>query len=144
MTLRDSSESEQRIVVGTDGSPCAVRALDFAAHECARHGALLHIVSVYNELPGAGRVIYPIGLNEVSANAVVSTAMRRAQELEPSIVTKGEAIPDRPGHGLTEASKEASALVVGTRGHNQVSRLLAGSVSEYVFHHASCTTMVVR
>jgi nucleotide-binding universal stress UspA family protein len=130
--------------VGTDGSLCASRAVEFAAHEAAHHGELLHIVSVYHELPAAGCVVYPMGLTELSANAVVSAATRRAEELEPSIVTKGEAILDGAGHGLTEASKGATAVVVGTRGHSQVAGLLVGSVSEYVLHHALCTTIVVR
>jgi nucleotide-binding universal stress UspA family protein len=139
-----SGTGEERIVVGTDGSPCASRAVDFAAHEAARRDALLHIVTAYCEVPAASRAVYQTGLNELSANAVVSTAMSRAEELEPSIVTKGEAFLDGAGHGLTEASKGATALVVGTRGHNQVAGLLVGSVSEYVLHHASCTTIVVR
>jgi nucleotide-binding universal stress UspA family protein len=145
MTIQDStSDTDQlRIVVGVDGSSCATRALEFAAHEAARCDALLHVVSVYHELP-APCVVYPMGLTEVCANAVVSTALRRADELEPTIVTKGEAILDGAGHGLTDASKGASALVVGTRGHNQVTGFLVGSVSEYVFHHATCTTIVVR
>jgi nucleotide-binding universal stress UspA family protein len=136
-------QGEQRIVVGTDGSPCGSRAVDFAAHEAGRRSALLHIVSVYCELPAAG-VGYEIGLDELSANTIVTTAMLRAAELEPFIVTKGEAFLDGPGHGLTKASMGATALVVGTRGHNQVAGLLVGSVSEYVLHHASCTIIVVR
>jgi nucleotide-binding universal stress UspA family protein len=92
-----AGKDEQRIVVGTDGSPGASRAVDFAAHEAARRGALLHIVSVYHELPAAGCAVYPMGLTKVSANAVVSMAMRRAEDLEPSIVTKGEAILDGAG-----------------------------------------------
>jgi nucleotide-binding universal stress UspA family protein len=139
-----SDTGEQRIVVGTDGSLCASRAVDFAAHEAARRDALLHIVSVYQDLPATGCVVYPVGLNELSANALVSTAMSRAEELEPSIVTKGEAMLDGAGHGLTKASKGATALVVGTRGHNQIAGILVGSVSEYVLHHGSCTTIVVR
>ena len=33
---------------------------------------------------------------------------------------------------------------MGTRGHNQFAGFLVGSVSEYIFHHATCTTIVVR
>ena len=145
MTTEQIVEStERRIVVGVDGSDCATRALEFAAHEAARFGALLHVVSVYHELPAAGCVVYPMGLIESSANAIVTVALRRAEELAPCIVTKGDAVLSGAGPGLVRASQGATALVVGTRGHNRVTGFLVGSVSEYVFHHATCTTIVVR
>jgi nucleotide-binding universal stress UspA family protein len=143
-TEATTTSNERRIVVGVDGSPCATRALEFATHEAAHCGALLHVVSVYHELPVSGGVVLPMGISDESANAIVSIALRRAEELEPSIVTKGEALLGGPGPGLVEVSEGATALVVGTRGHNQVSGFFVGSVSEYVFHHATCTTIVVR
>lgn len=136
--------NEHRIVVGVDTSPCARRALEFAADEAARWGALLHVVSLYHELPAAGSVVIPMGLVVEAAEMVVAGAIHRAEELEPSIVTKGETLLAAPGPGLTKVSQGATALVVGTRGHGKVGGLLLGSVSEYVLHHATCTTIVVR
>ena len=143
-TETTTASKEQRIVVGVDGSPCATRALEFAAHEAAHRGALLHVVSVFHELPVSGGVVLPMGISDESANAIVSIALLRAEELEPSIVTKGEALLGGPGPGLVAVSEGATALVVGTRGHSQVTGFFVGSVSEYVFHHATCTTIVVR
>lgn len=143
-TEAPTASKDPRIVVGVDGSPCATRALEFAAHEAAQCGALLHVVCVFHELPVSGGIVLPMGISDESANAIVSIALRRAEELEPSIVTKGEALLAGPGPGLVEVSEGAIALVVGTRGHSQVSGFFVGSVSEYVFHHATCTTTVVR
>ena len=39
-SMTPESSNERRIVVGVDGSPCATRALEFAAHEAAHCGAL--------------------------------------------------------------------------------------------------------
>ncbi|OUT54172.1 MAG: hypothetical protein CBB71_23205 [Rhodopirellula sp. TMED11] len=39
---------------------------------------------------------------------------------------------------------QANFLVIGARGHSQISRTLLGSVSDYVATHAPCSTMVVR
>ena len=86
----------------------------------------------------------PLGLFQESAEAIVSDALRQAEELEPDVVLKGETVLDVPGRALAQLSKGAAALVVGTRGHNEVTGLLLGSVSEYVLHHATCTTIVVR
>jgi len=143
-TEATTATTERRVVVGVDGSACATRALEFAAKEAAHSGALLHVVCVFHELPVSGGVVLPMGISDESANAIVSIALRRAEELEPSIVTKGEALLAGPGPGLVEVSEGATALVVGSRGHNQVTGIFVGSVSEYVFHHATCTTIVVR
>ena len=135
---------ELRIVVGVDGSASATRAVDFAAMEAARWGALLYVVSAYHETPAEGGFVVPMGLFQESAEAIVSEALRQAEELEPSVVVKGEAVLDVPGPALARLSMGASALVVGTHGHRQLTGLLLGSVSEYVLHHATCTTIVVR
>lgn len=46
--------------------------------------------------------------------------------------------------GLVDAAKEADMVVVGTRGHGAVKRLLLGSVSTGVLHHARCPVAVIR
>ena len=135
---------ELRIVVGTDGSACAARAVEFAVREAARWGALLHVVTAYKEMPATGGFIAPLGLYQGSAEAVVSGALCQAEELEPDVVLKGEAVLGGAGAVLAKLSQGAAALVVGTRGHRAATGLLMGSVSEYVLHHAPCTTIVVR
>ena len=135
---------EGRIVVGVDGSACATRAVEYAVEEAARSGALLHVVSAYQEMPAQAGMVVPLSLFQESAEAIVAEALRQAEELEPSVVVKGEAVLDAPGQALARLSEGASALVVGTRGHNELTGLLLGSVSEYVLHHATCTTVVVR
>jgi nucleotide-binding universal stress UspA family protein len=138
------SDAERPIVVGVDGSPCATRALEYAAHQAAHEGAVLVIVSVYALPATENEMFVSIGLLKDAAEAVVHEAVEHVAEIAPDVVTKGEHVLGAPGPILVAASEEASALVVGTRGHGQTVGLLIGSVSEYVLHHASCTTIVVR
>lgn len=138
-----SDEGERRIVVGVDGSNCAFRALDHAAQQAARSGALLHVVCVYH-LPVEDAGIIPIGLIEEVAASVVHQALDRVSEIEPSVTAKGELVFGSPGPTLAELSREAVELVVGTKGLGHVVGEFLGSVSEYVVHHAPCTTTVVR
>ena len=48
---RRDDDGELRIVVGVDGSEWGTRALEFAAHEAARRGAVLHVVSANGKTP---------------------------------------------------------------------------------------------
>jgi nucleotide-binding universal stress UspA family protein len=142
--LNSQARDQLRIVVGFDGSTCATRAVAFAAKEACRWGAILHVVSAYIEMPTGEGLVAPTDLYHESAEAMVADAVRQAEELEPAVVVKGESVLGTPGRALSRISEGATALVVGTRGHHELTGLLLGSVSEYVLHHATCTTIVVR
>jgi nucleotide-binding universal stress UspA family protein len=49
-----------------------------------------------------------------------------------------------PAEELVKAARGADMLVVGSRGSGGFGRLLMGSVSSQVTHHAECPVMVVR
>ena len=130
--------------MGVDGSACATRAVEFAAKQAALYDLRLLVVSAYHQTPASGGFLLEGGLIRESAEAVVSDAIRRAEDLERTIVVKGETVLDDPGPALTRLSDGATALVVGTRGHSEVVGIFLGSVSQYVLHHATCNTIVVR
>jgi nucleotide-binding universal stress UspA family protein len=45
---------------------------------------------------------------------------------------------------LVAMEEEPDFLVMGSRGLGSLERLMLGSVSDYVIHHCSCATIVVR
>jgi nucleotide-binding universal stress UspA family protein len=144
-TSKGAHRGELRIVVGIDGSPCADQAVEFAAHEAARWGALLHVISAFEVSPNASWVVLPLVPYEETAAATVRTALSRIHDLEPDVVTKGEQVHGFAGHVLVEASKGASLLVVGSRGRGELASLILGSVSEHCLHHVdACPIVIVR
>ena len=48
-----------------------------------------------------------------------------------------------PAEELIKASSDADMLVVGSRGNGGFARLLLGSVSSKVMHHAACPVTVI-
>ena len=49
-----------------------------------------------------------------------------------------------PTKGLTELSREAQLVVVGSHGRGRLADSILGSVSQSVIHHAECSVLVVR
>ena len=52
---------------------------------------------------------------------------------------------DKPGHMICELAKEKNvdAIVMGQRGLGTISRMLVGSTSDYVLHHAHVSVIVI-
>lgn len=50
----------------------------------------------------------------------------------------------KPGEAIVSAAEEKNAtmIVIGTRGLGTIRRTILGSVSDYVVHHAKCTVMI--
>ncbi|MEX0673916.1 MAG: universal stress protein [Gaiellaceae bacterium] len=132
-----------RIVVGYDGSEPAQRALDRAA-ELAGYGTTVTVVSVAPS-------VYTQGLQPVAdpddserARGLLAEARDRLALRHVPVATR-HAVGE-PAAMIVEAADELEAdlIVVGTRNGNAVERLVLGSTSTKVLHHAHCDVLVVR
>ncbi len=84
------------------------------------------------------------GLDQEGAQSIVREALEVVQRKYPTLLTKGEIVYGVAGQVLSDISEGASTLVVGTRGRGQLTGAVLGSISNFVVHHAHCTTTVVR
>jgi nucleotide-binding universal stress UspA family protein len=139
------------IIVGVDGSVHSQRALEWAMREAAIRHAPLTVLAVHPVMASmytAAPVEYP------ADEAAAGQARRYAQEAAGKAASKlaGDARPasvttlaviGKPAEELINASRDADLLVVGSRGAGGFARLLMGSVSGQVAHHAHCPVVVV-
>ena len=151
-----TAASTQPIIVGVDGSPVSLVAVDWAAHTAALRGVALKLVHVLNPplVMAFPEVPMPSGYlqwQEDAGRSLLATAVKTAEEAalaagtgsRPITVTtemvSGSSVP-----ALAELSGQAQMIVVGCRGRGALVRGLLGSVSTGVVHHATCPVAVVH
>jgi nucleotide-binding universal stress UspA family protein len=142
--------SEQRIVVGVDGSQSSKAALAWAIGQAELTDATLEAVMAWEyPISFAGVGYAPIGSlpdtdfaenAEQVLGAVISETVDPASEIKVSATVR----EGNPARILLEAARDAELLVVGSRGHGGFTEALLGSVSQHCVHHAQCPVVIVR
>lgn len=140
------------IFVGVDGSDHSCHALRWAVREAALHNALLTVVTVCPvPVQPATRIYWP-SLNLPENPDDLEYARKAVQELVDEAVSGlGEPMPGavviavrgNPAQELIRQARDANLLVVGCRGSGGFSRLLLGSVTTAVVHHAKCAVVTI-
>jgi nucleotide-binding universal stress UspA family protein len=134
----------RRIVVGFDGSEHARKALERAAELKGDETSLAVVVAadVTKPLAGGTNPIDPADEEERSTGLAEARKFLGERGIEASYV-KGTG---NAADVILEEAEESGAdlIIIGTRGHNVAKRLLLGSVSTNVVHHAPCDVLVVR
>lgn len=141
------STGQGSIVVGVDGSAHSDQALVFAFEAAGSRGWRLDVIYAWQPVeavdPAAWTLEKAETLREVRWQEL-KERVTRYQEKYPSVSATAHVIEGRPATVLTAQAKDASLVVVGTRGHGGISGLLLGSVSQGLLHHSHCTVAVVR
>jgi nucleotide-binding universal stress UspA family protein len=122
-----TSTVPKRILVGTDGSKTALRAVDRAVEIAAALGAELTVLS-------AG--------SERESEAAVATAGERAEAA--GVSWRGETRQDDPATAIDEVARGHDLTVVGNRGMTGAGRFLLGSVPNKVSHHLTSDLLIVK
>jgi len=137
------------ILVGVDGSGHSQRALEWAAQEAVLRQVPLTVLTVHQAVVGwaGGPVTFPGDQDETKrarelALAATEKALGQLGGPRPSVVTV-RAVNGLPPEELLSAAADADLLVLGSRGAGGFSRLLMGSVSTQVTHHARCPVVLI-
>lgn len=140
----------QNILVATDGSSSADRAVEVAVELAKALGGHLLILTIAGSFSGE-EIRQLVRAERDIADAVESlstqiliAAKERAQRLGVSAVNMQTAWGD-PAEAIIEAARRehADAIVVGRRGRGRLTGLLLGSVSQKIVSLAPCTAVVV-
>ncbi|MDT0309774.1 universal stress protein [Streptomyces sp. DSM 44917] len=137
------------VVVGVDGSASGLAAVETAAREAQLRGVGLRVVhafiwpAMHAELgpppfgpPGSGL--------RNAADRLVAQAVERARAVAPDVPIATALVTGGPSAVLRAQSRDASLMVVGTRGLGGFTGLLVGSTAVDLAAHGHCPLLVVR
>jgi nucleotide-binding universal stress UspA family protein len=141
------------IVVGTDGSETAKKAVAAAVDLAREIGASLDIVSAYEPVPQsrlrAESRQAPEDLQWMinPREDVEATLHDAAEDIEEAgIRVETFAREGDPADAILDVAEERGAdlIVVGNKGMTGAKRFLLGSVPNKVSHHAPCSVLIIR
>ena len=142
------------IVVGTDGSDTAAKAVRHAIGLALGLSSSLKIVSAYEPATDqplrGGQTQVPRDLQwRLSPRSVVLTLLDEAEaEATQAGVSEVETFA-RQGDAAdaildVAEEQEADLIVIGNKGMTGAKRFLLGSVPNKVSHHAPCSVLIIR
>lgn len=133
-----------KILIGIDDSTNSKRALEYVSKIRWPAGSTVLVATVLR--PGFGALS---GRSDdegrfKSCENLVERAGLRSREA--GLATETRVLEGDPGDALVAAAKAErfDLLVVGSRGHKGLAKLLLGSVASHVVTHAPCSVLVVK
>lgn len=136
----------KKILVGTDGSDSATKAVEHAVELAGKVGAEVLVIHVYpsarqETAPPFGRA-EPFPYVEIGKSVLADVEKRFGTKTKlRTLLREGEAedvIID------TAEEEGVDLIIVGNRGMTGAKRFLLGSVPNRVSHHAPCTVLIVQ
>lgn len=140
------------ILIAVDGSAESRAAVRWAAREAPMHHEALTLMHVMQPVV----VSWPIGpeqaaiakwqednARDVMLQARNDLAAATMDEVQPFEV-RTEVVHSDVVHALVDASSDARMIVMGSRGRGALDRILLGSVSRGVLHHAHCPVAIIH
>jgi nucleotide-binding universal stress UspA family protein len=143
--MEGSPGPQEPVVVATDGSQSAEAAVAAGARVARALGATALLVYVRPSVGPLGEPFYQEKLSEQMTHA--REALERANELVAQEGAQAEEVilEGNAAEQVVELARarNASLIVVGSRGHGAVAGALLGSVSSGIVHRADRPVLVV-
>ncbi len=130
------------IVVGTDGSDRSMRALRWAAAEARARGSALRIVNAW-QAPAFAEMAGPEIITAMEDSALQLITKAAEDPALEGVTVQRDVAYGSAARALLRHDEDASMIVVASRGHGLVKRVLLGSTSRQVAQHATVPVVVV-
>ncbi len=139
------------VVVGTDGSPTADKAVQAAADIARSWGSELHVVTAVRapkvsmaSATGAPNIDTGMG-QAVAEGTAQSVGENAVEQYGQGLKAEAHAAQGNPDDVILDAAAEVGAdlIVVGSKGMRGARRYL-GSVPNSVAHRADCAVLIVK
>jgi nucleotide-binding universal stress UspA family protein len=141
------------IVVGTDGSDTARKAVQDAIELAKAVGASIELVSAYEPVPNAR-----LRQEQRETPQDLQWMVNPREEVDATLSDAADAVRDGgvevnvyaregdPADAILDVAEEKGAdlIVVGNKGMTGAKRFLLGSVPNKVSHHAPCSVLIIR
>ncbi len=138
-------DRHRRVVVGFDGSPNSIRALQWAVDNVPAP-SVIEAVEVWAPAPPLPGVAssQDATAQDAHARALLERTLSGVERPEAGAATvQADLVHGDPRSVLRERSASSDLLVLGARGRGGLAHLLLGSVSTALVHHPNVTTVVV-
>lgn len=132
------------VLVGIDGSPASLAAVEMAFDEASRRH--VELVALHAWRDGSMLDLPGVDLETMKAQAEEALAERLAgwQERYPDVEVRRVIACDQPARELVEQAECAQLVVLGSHGRGGFAGMLLGSVSTAVVHAVRSPTIVAR
>lgn len=127
---RSAGDGQRLVVVGVDGSRRGSPAVEYAFTVAAAWGASLHAVLAYDIATDARRYL--------------AEALAGWMSAYPDVPVTQVVEADHPARAIRRHSSGADLVVIGGRGHGEVTGMLLGSVARAVLYLIDRPTAVVH
>lgn len=145
-----------KVLLATDGTKYSDSAIEMVGNLDIKQGDEIKIISVVDMaiplsvdvyasyLPDTTELEKAIRENAKQTLEKASAALK--QKVNDGVKINTEILFGTPESRIVEYAEEMNAdlIIVGSHGYNRWERLLLGSVSNSVVHHAHCSVIVVR
>lgn len=145
----DPRAGASEIIVGLDGSPHSMAALDFAFDEASRHGYSLVAVHAW-DVPSFDLIITGDGSIPLPGENLADEEVRLSAEIlagyteqYPDVKVAERLVRAQAIRALLDSASNAAMIVLGTRGRNAAMGALLGSTSNGVLHKAKIPVVIV-
>lgn len=143
-----------KILLATDGTKYSDAAVEMISKFNISSESELRILTVidlavpltFNQDGSLPSTIQIENAAKENAKIILEETKNRIQQFFPQLKIVTEILVGSPDSRIVETAEKSKAdlIVVGSHGYNRWERLLLGSVSDSVIHHAPCSVLVVR